>query len=166
MLRQNKPPERKERGKGEFGDLNESRAALGSAIRGKKILFVVDARDQKLESAVLPYAILEPCEAGAGSGVATVEDLLAMKPIEADALIIRSSRVFEQRIPDLLRALAAFRSNNPGCAVILCAYVGSVIRAAQPLLESGVVNCIESRPPNDFELLRMAADALGRLAPE
>ncbi len=154
-----------ERGKGEFGNLNESRALLGNAMKGKTVKFVVDARDQKMESSVLQFALFEPAESAPQSGVVTLDGFLAMEPITADVLVLRSSRVFEQRTPDLLRALTVFRSNNPGCAVILCAYVGSVIRAAEPFLESGVVNCIESRPPNDFELLRMAADVLGRLAP-
>jgi len=153
-------PERK----GVFGDLEQSRGMLGNAVRGKTIVFVTDGRDFQMESTVLKYSIFEQCGAGERSRPVTTEEFLAKAPIEADILILRSSRSFEQRTPELISALESFRQANPRCAVVLCAYVGSVIRAAEPLLESGAVNCIDPYPPNDFELLRKAADALSRLA--
>jgi hypothetical protein len=147
-----------------FGDLNQSMGMLGNAMSGKTIVFVVDWRDIKVESSVLKYALFEQCGAGEKSGTVSTEDFLAKSPIEADVLILRSSRYYEQRTSELLGALESFRKANPKCAVILCAFTGSVVRAAGPLLESGVVNCIDSYPPNDFELLRKAADVLERLA--
>ncbi|MFH0884271.1 MAG: hypothetical protein V1861_01015 [Candidatus Micrarchaeota archaeon] len=147
-----------------FGDITESRALLGAAMKGKRIVFVVDDIDHHLESIILKMGVFEDTQACERSGVMKYSEFFAGADFNADALILRSSRRFPIKIGALSSTLSRFREQNPKSAVVLCAFDGEVYLKVLPLLDSGVINALEANPPNDFELLRKAAAVLEKLA--
>ena len=166
MQKHDEPSVLQNRALGSFGDLRESRALLGGALRGKTIAYVVDDRDHHAESRVLRMGVFEGVGASEKSSVLKYSEFFDGKATEADVLVLRSSRLFPYRIPELELALKRFRAENPKSAVILCVFDPCAERAVMQLAETGVVNLIDDNPPNDFELLRKASAVLERLASE
>jgi hypothetical protein len=147
-------------------EVRESLALLGRRMEGKTVLFAVDDSDHRSESLVMRLSVFEKAGAGEGSGVIRYSEFFSGATFRADALILRSSRLFPVKMAELRGALESFRSGNPKAAVILCLFDGEVFQKALPMLESGLVNAIDTMPPNDFELLRKASDIIGRLGPQ
>jgi len=166
MQKQDKPSLLQNRMPHPFGDLRESRELLGGALRGKTIAYIVDDRDHHAESRVLRMGVFDGVGANEKSAVLKYSEFFDGKSLQADILVLRSSRLFPYRIPELVRALKCFRAENPKSAVILCVFDPCAERGAKQLAETGVVNLIDDDPPNDFELLRMASAVLERLASE
>ncbi len=149
-----------------IAEINESRALLGNSMAGKKALFVVDDIDHRSESLVLRMGVFQKVGAHEESGVLKYSEFLSNSRFQADALILRSSRVFPARFPELTGALRRFRQDNPKSAVVLCVFDDTVFQNVLPLLDSAIINAIDTRPPNDFELLRKAADIIARFGPQ
>lgn len=147
--------------KGSLGDLKESKQLLGNAMAGRRLVFTADRRDVGVEAKLLPIAVFEAVDAHAESAVMEYSEFFS-KGARADVLILRSSRLFEVQTKELKGALLRFREENPKSAVIVSAYTPSVARELLSLADSGVVDAVLMDPPNDFEMLRMAADAIGR----
>jgi hypothetical protein len=146
-----------------FGDLSASRALLGDSLKGKTVVFAVVDREQGFESTILRAGVFENAKLGGKSDVITHTAFFSGPDIDADVLIVRSSRIFEFYFEDLEKALRGFRAQNPKAAVVLCAFSEIVCERALPLADAGVVNLIEPYPPNDYELLRRAAQILERI---
>ncbi len=146
-----------------FGDIIESKKALGSAMSGKKVVFAVDDKDLQIESTMLKYAVFEAVGASEASRAIGYSEFFAKPDFEADVLVLRSSRMMGLETDKLKRSLEAFRAKNPASAVIVGAYEGSVVMALLPLVDSGVINGVDSCPPNDIELLKAASAALDAL---
>jgi hypothetical protein len=84
-------------------------------------------------------------------------------PPPADILILRSSRIFSLQGDQLISSLEKFRKENPKSAVIVRSFECAIINKLQPLLEAGVINSIETRPPEDHQLLAMGAAIFQKL---
>lgn len=150
MLRQKK---RAHAESGRFRDIQESRRLLADSLTGKRAIFVVDARDLEIEQTILRYGMFESAGADEGSCALSYADFYS-KGAKADILILRSSRGFEQLFDELAISLQRFRQENPGSALIVCSFDRRVSSRLKPLLDSGVIDVLESDPPNDFELIR------------
>jgi len=175
-----------------IGSLEESRKRLGNLLEGKKIVLVVDDSEHRYEAVVFRFSILEEVKAAKESTVMTYSELLAGnagdKLKSADALLLRSSRLFTAGVTDLVRfaqanvtdrditrqtagnverimaAIASFREKNPDSVVIICAYtmVDCTIGGSKaPISEDNKVRVYINPPSNDFHLLETAADMLG-----
>jgi hypothetical protein len=132
------------------------------SLSGKTALIVTDDRDMKIEN-VVTRIVMEDAGLGEGSGPVPYSDFFS-KPLKADVLILRSSRVFSMKPKALLDSLERFRKDNPSSAVIVLTFEHHVIEKLVPLSASGVVNMIESRPPcDDLALLRMGGEILRKL---
>jgi len=148
--------------KAPFADIIESRSLLGASMRGKTVAFVVDDRDHKAESLILRMSVFENAGAAPESTVLKYSEFYASPGFRADALILRSSRIFESRLPELRAALESFRTANRDSAVILCVFDHTVYERILDAAESGLVDKLEHSPPDDFRLLHQASQILGR----
>ncbi|MEW6035160.1 MAG: hypothetical protein AB1529_00975 [Candidatus Micrarchaeota archaeon] len=146
-----------------FGDIMESKKALGPAVAGKKVVFAVDDKDLHIETTMLKYAVFEAVGASDESRAVGYSEFFANPGFQADVLVLRSSRMMGLETDKLKRTLESFRARNPASAVIVGAYEGSVVQALLPLVDSGIINGVDSCPPNDIELLRAASAALDAL---
>ncbi len=156
-------PDGQKPNKAEFvSDMHESRRLLGSALKGKTVVFVVDDCDLKPETTILEIAVFGSCGASGKSKVITYSDLLSGNPIEADILIARSTRRFEFQYEKIEDGLKRFREGNPRAAVVICCYSMTACERALKMVDSGVINAIENDPPNDYGLLLKASQILER----
>ncbi len=143
-----------------FADIIESRALLGGSMRGRKVVFVVDDRDFRAESLILRMSVFESSGAHPESSVMKYSEFYASPGFSADALVLRSSRIFESHLKELRQSLSDFRAANPGSAVILCAFDFSVAERIQDAADSGLVDRLDPSPPDDYRLLFHAAQIL------
>ncbi|MFN7991543.1 MAG: hypothetical protein U0R44_05275 [Candidatus Micrarchaeia archaeon] len=131
------------------------------ALLGKRAVFVTDERDMGYEKVVMPH-VLSDCGAHQSSGVISYPEFFSGPP-KADILILRSSRVFGLRTAALVESLERFRKENPGSALIVSAFESMVLDRLAPLAESGCIDHLTSRPPDDRELLRLGAGIHSKL---
>jgi hypothetical protein len=131
------------------------------ALLGKKAAIVTDDRDMHVEN-VVTAIVMHNAGAGTESRPVSYSEFFDSPP-QAEILILRSSRIFSLEPRKLIGSLERFRSENPKSAVIVCAFENSVISRLQPLLESGIINAIETHPPDDRQLLAMGAAIFQKL---
>jgi hypothetical protein len=115
-----------------FGDILPSERQVG--IRGKTVVFVIESRDQRSNSVILP-GFFQIVGAGEKSGMVSYEDLFAGKKVTADVLILRFSRLHEYHPGQVAKALEGFRSANPKSAVILCTLVTDMKKTLGDLVD-------------------------------
>lgn len=140
---------------------DDSLKLLGDAMRGKVLAFVVEDKDLVLERASLRLGVFAAAEASMDSAVMSYTYFFTHHDIDADVLILRSSRAVMSN-GNLKASLEAFKERNPHAAVIACAYGEDVTNALLPLSAGGLIHKIEHHPGNDFELLRTAARIMER----
>jgi len=145
----------------QFGTEHDSVFKALAPLAGKTIIFVVDERDLKIESTLLSTCVFHSLEAGTKSRVVAYSEFLSSQ-MAADVLVLRASGLFEARGDEVGAALDAFRSANTKATVVVC----SLANEAEPFISrrtaSGVVDVVETRPEDDFLLLRKAMDARRR----
>ena len=147
-----------------FGNISESRELLGRALSKRSLLCVVDDRSFKSERYMLKSVVFRDADASGDSRVIPYSEFYNGRLPPADVLLLRSSRIFAHRLPQLKGVLGDFRRENPKSAVLLCVFGEHEVNAALGLAEQGLVNVVYDDPPNDFALLHKAATVLERLA--
>lgn len=140
-----------------MGDIQESKRALGIALKGKVAVFVVEDNFVQHASVLLNYATLPETRLSEKSKAIGYSELVS-GGAKADILILQ---VALRDVDEAAKALEQFRQDNPAAAVVICAFNHDTIKNLEPLRDSGVINVIESRFANDFYLLGKAAEVLG-----
>jgi hypothetical protein len=156
-----KPPLAPASAGAKFPDTTGSDGIATKHLRGRKVIFLTDERDLRFERVVLPHLFER---VGADGTVLSYPDFFSEAGKTcADILILRSSRIFSYSMDELVRSLGVFRQNNPKSAVIICSYDQSVAEKLLSLLDGGIINAVESRPPEDISLMFMGEEIFGRL---
>jgi hypothetical protein len=129
-----------------------------NAFRGKKIAIFVDGCDHAVESFLLQQTVFETL--GAEGQVVKYSELFSGASVQADFILLRSSRNFGFEKEALKTALERLRKDNPGALIILCAYDPSVFRFAEPLAASRLVDVLDDTlVGSDLRLIVDAAKA-------
>lgn len=131
------------------------------ALVGRNTVIVTDDRDMHIEN-IVTTMVLHEAGAGKESRPVSYSEFFDSPPT-AEILILRSSRIFSLQGEGLISSLERFRRENPKSAVIVCSFESKIINMLQPLLEAGIINSIETRPPEDQQLLAMGAAIFQKL---
>jgi len=140
------------------GGIQESKRALGTALKGKVAVFIVEDSFVEHAAVLLKHATLPETRLSEQSKVIGYPEL-SSEGTKADILIVQTP-LHGDAMDGMIKALGKFRQDNPDAAVIICAFHNDVISQLEPLRDSGVVNFIETRIANDFYLLGKAAEVL------
>jgi hypothetical protein len=173
----------------------EAKRHLIEALKGKKVVLVVDDNDYAFEASIFKFAILSEVQASESSEVIRYSDFLSGNDrsagkLSADVLLLRSSRLF---IPEIDEVARLAQSASPDFSVSAQSAVSEGIKKVMAAVRSfkdgnpgsAVIVCAYMKatsdafrpiadarteiwvnpPVGDFILLEKAAEMLGLIHP-
>jgi hypothetical protein len=143
------------------GQLRETCQLLRVSLRGKRLVSVTEER--YLENEKKLFARMAERLGAESDALSYSQFVNGPKSVEADILLLRTSKLFVVSFQEILGALESFRRENSHSAIIVSVLDAHAFDALSS--RPDLVNMIDSGAvANDPELLRKGAEILERIS--